>query len=213
MIRTAMPGAIAAALAAQAPVCVSGIVEPVPGPTICQNGETHWFAAASVYLRSSTVNLAALVGHTVQVQGTDVGLLCHVIDVQQVADPAPVAMSSCGSPMLGCPVRLRVSGPGLGFAVLAGSVARAFQPLGCSGPGPTGTILLGPPIVTLVSGTTGLGTIDVLVPIPPNPALQGVSVWFQGAHMTIGPIGPIVTSDVVRIVVTPLLPPCAPTNC
>jgi hypothetical protein len=200
-------------LAAQAPVCITGVLEPVPGPTICQQGETHWFAAARVYLKSSTVNLAAHVGSTVRIEGTDVGLLCHVIDVTQIFDPAPVVLTSCGSAMVGCGVRVRVNGPGLGFVLLAASTNRAYQPLGCGAASLHGTVLLAQPIATLVGMVDGNGTVSALASIPPNPAFLGAQLWFQGAHLPIGPVGALELSDVVEIVVAPLLPPCAPTNC
>src|SRR5262245_49385030 len=67
------------------PIKVTGIVQPVPGPTICMQGETHFLECTSVYLKSSTVNLNAWVGQTVNVTGVDVGITCHVIDVTSVA--------------------------------------------------------------------------------------------------------------------------------
>jgi hypothetical protein len=204
---------LGAALPAQNPVCITGVLAPVPGPTICQQGETHWFAAAGVYLKSSTVNLAAHVGSTVRIEGNDVGLLCHVIDVTQLFDPAPVVLVSCGSAMLGCGVRVRVNGPGLGFVLLAASTGRGYQPLGCGGATLHGTVLLGQPIVTLVGQVDGNGTASALASIPPNPAFLGAQLWFQGAHLPIGPVGALELSDVLQVIVAPLLPPCAPTNC
>lgn len=205
---------LAYALAGQTPVCVSGLLEPVPGPTICQQGETHWFAAARVYLRSNTVNLASFAGQVVQVEGPDIGLLCRVIDVRRVAAPAPALLVSCGSPMAGCPVRVEVQGPGLGFAILAASTGAGFQPLGCGGLGALeGTLLLGSPAVVLVAGTTGTGELGVTIPIPLQNALVGVGILFQGAHATIGPVGPLHLTNVERIVVSPLLPPCLPITC
>jgi hypothetical protein len=204
---------VVAALAAQAPVCITGLLEPLPGPTICQQGETHWFAAARVYLKSSTVNLAAHVGSTVRIEGTDVGLLCHVVDVTQIFDPAPVVLTSCGSAMLGCGVRVRVNGPGLGFVLLAASTTRGYQPLGCGSASLHGTVLLGQPIATLAGIVDGNGTVSALASIPANTAFLGAQLWFQGGHLPIGPVGALELSDVLGITVTPLLPPCAPTNC
>lgn len=195
-------------------VCVTGILEAVPGPTICQQGETHWLPAANVYLRASGINLGNYVGRTVVVHGVDIGLVCRVLDVRQVDDPARVQLIHCGSQMIGCPFKVKVNGPGLGFAVLGASLARGFTPFSCSGLGPVETtLLLGSPITTLVAGATGTGSLEQVVPIPLVSAFVGVLVLFQGAHMTIGPIGPLYFSNVVELVPGPLLPPCAPTNC
>jgi hypothetical protein len=119
-------------LAAQT-VCVTGVLEPVPGPTICQQGETHWFRESGVYLRATGINLGNYVGRTVTAHGVDIGLLCRVLDVRQIVDPAAVQLISCGSQMIGCPFKVKVQGPGLGFAILAASLARGFQPFSCNG--------------------------------------------------------------------------------
>lgn len=206
---------LAQALAAQTNVCVSGTIVPVGGPTICQQGETHRLDGTAIYLRSSTVNLDSVSGRVVEVQGTDIGLLCRVIDVQAVVDPTPVALTWCGSPMIGCPLKVVVQGPGLGFAILAASLTPDFQPLGCgNNPGDVhGTLQLGQPVETIFAGVTTSGSVDTTIAIPLDNALVGLFVWFQGAHMTIGRQGPLRLSNVGMIQVSLLLPPCAPTNC
>jgi hypothetical protein len=195
-------------------VCVTGVLEPVPGPTICQQGETHWFREARVYLRASGINLGNYVGRTVTAHGVDIGLLCRVLDVRQIVDPARTQLISCGSQMIGCPFKVKVLGPGLGFAILAASTGQGFTPFGCTGLDPVeNTLLLATPVVTLISGLTGTGTLEQVIPIPLVNAFVGVRVLFQGAHMTVGPVGPLELSNVVELVPGLLLPPCAPTNC
>lgn len=195
-------------------VCVTGELQPVPGPTLCQQGETHWLPAEEVYLRSTGVNLQQYVGRTVTVHGTDIGLLCRVLDVRQVDDPAPVQLVSCGSPSLSCPFRVAVQGPGIGFAVLAASFSRGFTPLGCPVNDPIqGTLLLGAPAEIVALGPTGTGNLGLTIQIPANNALVGATVVFQGAHNTIGPVGPVILSNLVELRVTPLLPPCGAINC
>ncbi|HLQ38799.1 MAG TPA: hypothetical protein VK348_13400 [Planctomycetota bacterium] len=204
----------ASALAAQS-VCASGEIVPIAGPTICQNGETHRLLGTAVFLRSSTLNLGAYAGRIVEVQGTDVGLLCHVIEVTGVIDPAPVTMSWCGSPMLSCPVKVVLQGPGLGVGLLAVALASGYQALGCgTNPGDLhGTLLLGPAADVFAVLATPTGRLDQVVPIPLDSALVGLNVLFQGAHMTIGPQGPLQVSNRVTVTLSILMPPCAPTNC
>jgi hypothetical protein len=205
---------ISSALAAQT-VCVSGEIAPLTGPTICQQGETHRLAGTDVFLRSSTVDLNSLVGHNVEVQGTDVGLLCRLVDVSQVLDPTPVTLVHCGNPMTGCPLRVVVQGPGLGFAILGAAFGSDFAPLGCgNNPGDLhGTLLLAAPVAVLAAAATGTGRLEQNIPIPANGALTGLQVLFQGAHMTVGRQGPLRLANSVRVTLVPLLPPCGIPGC
>jgi hypothetical protein len=202
------------AFAAAQDVCVSGEVQPLGGPTICQQGETHFLVGTGVMLRGNGVALDPHVGTIVTVSGPDIGLLCHVIDVTQVVTPAPVISVSCGSPVPGCPLRVATQGPGLGLGLLAIGVGSAFQPLGCNGgPGTLdGTVLLGT-FELLVVGQTQTGRVDTTLVIPSNQALVGVTVGFQGAHMTTGRQGPVRLSNLVEVTIVPFMPPCMPVNC
>jgi len=204
---------LATSLASAQSICVTGEVERVGGVTICQVG--YRIAGTQVYLRSSTVSLANHVGHVVELEGTDISSTCRVLDVNQVLDPAPVTLTRCGSPMLQCPLKVVLQGPGLGFALLALSPGSAFLPLGCSAnPGDLhGSLLLAPPLEVLLAVQTSTGRIEQTIPIPLVHQLVGVSVRFQGAHMTLGRQGPLRFSNAESVTIAPLLPPCAPTNC
>ena len=102
----------------------------------------------------------------------------------------------------------------MGLAFLAASTSSGNIPVGClSVNGLEGSLLLGLPAVILSSGVTGTGIFDLTFTIPSNNSLIGIGVWLQGAHATIGPVGPLVLTNVQQFVTTPLLPPCAPTNC
>lgn len=199
-------------------LCVTGELQPVPGPTICQQGETHMLVGTgtvAVFLRSNAVNLQASVGNIVTVVGQDIGLLCRVLDVTAVLDPAPVVAVSCGSPSPGCPIRVATQGPGLGAGLLAIAFDSGFTPLGCGTlPGElSGTVLLGTAAELLLAGPAPVGRIDTTLLIPADNALIGTNVGFQGAHMTVGRAGPWRISNVVWLQIAPLLPPCAPLNC
>jgi hypothetical protein len=204
---------LATAAAAQTPVCVSGVVLPVGGPTICMQGETHILEGTRVYLRSATVDLTRWVGQLVRVEGTDIGLVCNVIDVAQVTN-AHAVLRHCGTPMPGCTIKLQVGPGALGQWALFASFAPGFLPLGCAPPGFTldGTLLLQSPTVLAIGMFPGPWG-ELLVPIPSTPALQGLRVWFQGARRDIGPIGPAQLTNSEVITIVPFMPPCGGINC
>lgn len=201
-----------AAVPAQTRICVSGVVV-TSGFTICQQGETHRLADTSVYLRSSTVNLNAFLGQNVRVDGTDIGLLCRVLDVT-AATPAPATLELCGTPMPGCSIKFKVGPGAVGSYALAASFGSGILPLGCSPPDMLdGTWLLGSPAVTIVvapfSGPFG----EYTWPLPNNPSLQGVSLRFQGARQDTAPVGPAQFTNVLPVQLVPFMPPCGSINC
>ena len=187
-------------LSAQQPVCITGLLEPVPLVTICMQGETHSLAGTGVYLKSGAVDLTSFEGRVVTVTGVPIGVTCYVLDVSQVVDPAPVVLSSCGSPTLGCTYRLALRGPGLGFGMLAASLASGLLHFACQGAqGVQGSLLLDPSVELISSGTTPAGVSFTDLSIPNSPQLIGLQVRFQGAHATIGPVGPLVLSNAVQL--------------
>jgi hypothetical protein len=162
---------------AAAQVLVSGVVQPVPGPTICMQGETHLLECTGVFLRSSTVNLNSFVGQAVLATGSDIGLTCHVIEVSQVVY-ASLVLSRAGTPTLGQTVTFTLclysslSGDVYGIFFSASS---GFFPIDLS----LGTVLLGPPVFIL-GGGPNLICADLPVAIPFDPSLVGASFWAQG---------------------------------
>lgn len=199
---------------AQSPLCITGVVEAVGGFTICMQGETHRIAGTRVYLRSALVNLNQHVGQLVHITGSDIGITCRVVDVFTVSAPRAL-LTGCGTPMPGCPYRLRVGPAALGQWALFGAFTDGFVPVGCTPPDSIdGTILLGQPTFALASGLlTGTGSGDHTIQIPAVPALAGVRVWFQGARQDIGPVGPPQLTNVVEILMVPFMPVCGPVNC
>lgn len=197
---------------AQGPVCVTGRVVPV-GPTICQQGETHMLECARVFLRSSSVNLARYNGQIVRIEGRDIGLLCTVLDVNRVT-PAPATLIRCGSPSPGCPIKLKVCPGAIGRWWLFGSFRPGFRPVDCQGMRffADGSLLLGVPGVTLVSGMP-LGTCgELTINIPADPALTGLQAWFQGVRQDIGPVGPLQLTNAECVTLLPMRP-CSVPNC
>jgi hypothetical protein len=205
--------AFAFALApAQAQVCVTGRVTPVGGPTICQQGETHYLECTRVFLRSNLLDLNRFNGQIVRITGRDIGVTCRVLDVARV-DPPPATLEWCGSPSTCCPVKFKVCPGGLGQAWLFLSTAPDYQPLGCGNTLLGGTLLIAPPLIEVWSGMLTAGCGEVTIPIPCNNSLVGLQVWLQGARRDIGPIGPLWLTNAVCFRIAPFLPPCAPTGC
>ncbi|MCI0585760.1 MAG: hypothetical protein L0323_02845 [Planctomycetes bacterium] len=211
MLLLSAASAIASAPAqAPAPVKVTGVVQPVPGPTICLQGETHRLGCTNVYLKSNVVDLDALVGQNVEVTGFDVGLTCNVVNVTSAAPPIPF-LEWCGTPQLGCTVKFKVCPGGLGFAWLFLADAPGYLPINPV----TGTVLLFfvPPPILVGSGPVGAGCLEVVVPIPFDGNLIGQEFHLQGARMDIGPVGPLQLTNAACLTITPFLPPCGPINC
>lgn len=205
--------ASAAVVPAQSPVCATGVIEPVGGPSICQQGETHRLAGTRVLLRSSTVNLATHVGQNVRIEGVDIGLLCTVVEVNVVTAPL-ATLEHCGTPMPGCAVKFKVGPGAIGRWALLASFGQAFQPLGCVGRDfLDGTLLLTLPAVTVGFGMFTGPFGEVVLAIPNVPALSGTTLWLQGARQDIGPVGPVefTNSEVLQLV--PFMPPCGGINC
>lgn len=213
-MRTSLPAVLLAASAvAQPQVCATGIVEPVGGPTICMQGETHRLADTSLYLKSQMLDLNAFVGQLVRVVGADVGVTCRVLEVTQVTPPHAV-LRWCGSPMPGCPIRLQVGPGALGYWWLFGAFGPGYLPVGCGGlEWIDGTAFLQLPPVAVAQGFFTGPWGEYVLQLPPNPSLVGAQVWFQGLRQDVGPVGPMQLTNVETFTITPFLPPCAGINC
>jgi len=192
---------------------VSGVVEPVGGPTICMQGETHRLADTTVMLKSSLVNLSQYVGQLVRVEGRDVGLVCNVLDVTAVT-PTYAQLETCGTPMPGCPIKVKVGPGAIGRYAILASFGPGFLPIGCAPPDfVDGTMLLRSPAITLVVAMFPGPYGEFVWQIPNQPSLQGVQIWFQGARQDIGPVGPVQLTNSVRLLIVPFMPPCGGINC
>ncbi|HET6204454.1 MAG TPA: hypothetical protein VFI25_16815 [Planctomycetota bacterium] len=194
------------------PLVVTGIVQPVPGPTICMQGGTHFLECTQVFLKSSVVNLTALVGQNVRLTGSDVGITCHVIQVAS-AQPADPTLEWCGTPAPGCSVKLKVCPGAIGLALLLLSTGPSFVPVSLPlNPTPE-VVLVAPPLIPIPVAFGGTGCFDNTIPIPPDPALVGASFWLQGGRMDIGPAGPFQLTNAVCLTILPPLPPCIVPGC
>jgi len=204
---------LCAAAVAQAPVCLSGTVQPVGGPTICMQGETHRLVDTSVLLKSSTVNLNQYVGQLVRIEGRDIGLVCNVIDVTAVT-PTYAQLAICGTPMPGCQIKVKVGPGAIGQYAILASFGTGFLPIGCAPPDfVDGTMLLRSPALTLVVAMFPGPYGELVWQIPNQPSLQGVQIWFQGARQDVGPVGPVQLTNSARILIVPFMPPCGGINC
>ena len=198
---------------ASAQVCVTGVIETAPAISVCQQRLTHRLSSTRVHLISSTIDLNRYLGQNVRVTGRDVGVTCTVLDVSRV-DPPPAELSWCGSGSTGCPLKLKVCPAGVGRYWLFLGLRVGFRPLGCGGSAPIdGSLLVQEPIIPLVGGNLGAGCGELTLPVPLDNALVGVSLFFQAARQDIGPVGPLELTNLGFVRLTPLMPPCAPTNC
>ncbi|MBK8980236.1 MAG: hypothetical protein IPM29_30410 [Planctomycetes bacterium] len=212
----AAPALVVASALAPLPaqVCVTGIVQPVNGPTICMQGETHYLQCSRVFLvsRSGAVDLNRYVGQNVRITGREIGATCTLLDVARV-DPPLASLTWCGSGSTGCPLKLKICPIGMGRWWLFLGLAPDFRPIGCATSGwIDGTLLLRDPIYPIGNGGSGICG-EVTLQIPLDNSLVGVTVYFQGARQDIGPVGPLELSDVQCVRLAPFMPPCAPVGC
>ena len=210
-ILLAVPLARVSAAQAAGPLAVTGIVQPVPGPTICMQGETHFLECTQVFLKSNVVDLNALVGQTLFLNGFDVGVTCHVIQVV-AAQPANATLEWCGTPTLGCAVKFKVCPGPLAVGLLFLSTGTAFLPVFLPLNLAPQAVLISPPFIP-VPLSIGGGCFQSTIPIPVDLSLVGANFWLQGARMDIGPVGPMQLTNAVCLTILPPLPPCIPPGC
>ena len=168
-------------------VTVVGVVQPVGGPTICMQGETHYLECTQVFLKSSVVNLGSYAGQTVRVSGVDVGVTCHVIEVAQ-ASPAGVRLSWSGSPTPGGTVTFMtcvyLPNPPHPYWLFF-SAGAGYFPIDPS----FGTVLLASPFFFLGSGFAAICG-NLAVAIPPDPGLLGATFWEEAFTPVLPFLGP-----------------------
>jgi hypothetical protein len=198
-------------LRAQSDVCITGLLVPDSGPSICTQRFTHALADTGVRLVSRSLDLNAHNGRLVKVVGREVGVTCRILEVSAVIDPPPATLTLCGTPQSSCPVKLELCPIGMGQGWLFLGLQPDFAPLACGQGFLDGTLLLQSPIALTAFGAGGCG--ELLLTIPLAHSLQGLQLWFQGARRDIGPIGPLQLTNVVTFRITPFMPPCGPTNC
>ena len=211
-ILLAVPLACLAPAQTAAPLVVTGVVQPVPGPTICMQGETHLLDCTQVFLRSNAIDLNALVGQNVRLTGLDIGVTCTVIEVIASA-PANPTLEWCGTPAPGCSVKFKLCPGMIAAAGLFVSTAPGFLPIFLPLNGTPEAVLLSFPVTPIPVAPSPSGCFDVTVPIPPLLSLVGAAFWLQGARMDIGPAGPMQLSNAVCLTILPPSPFCAVPGC
>lgn len=184
-------------------VTVTGFVTPLP--VIHENGDTICIAPThqlevpedTVFLWSSTVDLGALLGQNVRLHGL-LNTECGVMAVDSFESPPPATLTLCGTPSMGCPIRLRSGPGGLTQHWLFVAPAGGFLPLNPE----KGSLLLGQPLLLIGSSGAGqFGDAGVAFDftLPHSAALVGVPIHFQAASRKVGPIGPIHFSNAVQL--------------
>jgi hypothetical protein len=200
-------------------VRVSGSIhQPFALPTVCLSA-THELDSQellnAVLLQSSTLDLAPFTGGGLWTfEGTLLPVPCTLIEVHTVT-PAVSTLTTCGTPVAGCPLRLRVGPEGtLQYWSLFVSSSAAFLPLDPLHDPLAGTLLLGEP-VQFLSGGLGLdNTLDFT--LPPLGGLVGVTFYSQA--LTAGffgllPFEPRLTNSLELTVSSFLVPSCSPLDC
>ena len=189
-------------------VSITGVVQPAPPISICQQGATHMLECTQVRLLSNAVDLTALEGQLVTLLGKNVSVTCPVVQVSKSMAPSAV-LTMCGTPAVGCPVRFNVCPPGMATGTFLVGTQPTFQPLDVT----VGTLLLGGNIFNLGTSFAGIDCAELTAPIPPNPNLVGQTFWAQGVRQDVGPVG---TPRLTNALCFTVLPPtvfCFQPNC
>lgn len=197
------------AVAAAQPVSITGVVEKVSGPAICLQQVTHRLACTDVLLRSATVDLDALVGQTWTFVGQDVGVTCHVVEVESVVPPK-AELGSCGTPATGCPLKITICPSGaIGRHFLFAAAGSGYAPIDLV----TGTLLLAPPVIVLSQGPQRFPCVGISLVVPDQPALIGAHVFLQAAQQDVGPVGPPFLTNPICFQILPGAVPCMLPDC
>jgi hypothetical protein len=192
-------------------VGITGVVVPA-GPTICNPGVQYKLDCTDVYLVDlSGVDIASLVGSNVQIVGKQLpSSTCIILDVISVTKPPDSSLEFCGTPALGCTIRMKVCPPGLSQFWLFAAVDNGYFPFLSTD---KGTWLLGNPFITLTSGFMDLACAQIDIVIPPMPILVGVDVWMQSARKQFGPNQLPQLGNAICFEILPPVVPCITPSC
>lgn len=190
------------------------VVAPVPGSAFCEGAEyaldcsgDALGSSAGIPVRSDDLDLSQLVGELYEyTAGWTVGP-CTSLDVFDAAPPK-ATLVQCGNPVPGCPVRFRVGPSGaIGQWSLYFSAGPAFLPIGTDA-----TLLIANPVL-LGSGLLFGETQTFDITVPPDVALTGLSLWFQGTRQSIAPVGPLQLTNAECLTILGPSPPCIAPDC
>jgi hypothetical protein len=192
------------------PVRVTGRLHALVVAPPCAPSATHALDDVGVYVRSSTVNLAPLVGANVSLTGSDLGAAgCPLVDVAQAVFSG-FTLSVCGSVNLGCFASLDLCPtPGNGTFLIFAAPAPGYVPVTVA----TGTLLLDPlAFLPIVTGTQGAvcqaNPIQLLGP----PSLVGMDVWLQAALLPAAG-APQLSNAAHFVIEPPIATPCPLVRC
>lgn len=154
-------------------ILLSGVVKPLPGPTICMTGNYYLDASPVLLLEAPGVDLAQWVGQVVTITGEERTSLCPdaiVVEAQQVA-PSNVQLFVSGSSSIGGTLTFEIwiTTPNYPHNwILFYGDETAFLPRGGAG-----TLLIAPPLTMLASGHGAAPLETWSLGIPNAPHLIG----------------------------------------
>lgn len=204
-LTTLLAALLAPAIQAQV-VSFSGIIEKYDQPSICQE-QSHRLTCNGAWLKSNAVDLKQFEGTNATFTALKRGVTCTVYDVLTAQDEA-FELIQCGSPVPGCKMRFKVAPSGMiGQAYYFYSLTPGLLDLGGL------TLLLGTPFYSLGSAPMGGLAPHVEVTLPANPGLTGAQVYLQAVWHSIGPVGPLHTTNATCFTILGPSPPCQSLGC
>jgi hypothetical protein len=180
----ALAALLAFPISAQLPATLTGKVEKAPAGA-CDAAATHQVTCTNVLLKSSTVDLTALVGKTVELKGTALFQgSCVTIDVQSAptATEQTTALALFGY-RLGRPIVFTTSAPLGALVFYLFGTGPGFLPLGASG-----SYLMQLAGSVYWTFDISIGVAIRPVTVPSDPALVGINFLMQTAYVTISPL-------------------------
>ena len=151
----------------------------------CNARITHKLTCSDVFLYgASGVDLSKLEGQTVNVKGSLQLATCVLVEVAETGtfrNVMTISPSRGGSYRIGESAVFRTRAPFLALVPLFIAGDKFFVPLG-----PFGHIGFGLPVVWVNTKIALLGSASTTCPIPNDRGLVGVTIYSQGAYVSIG---------------------------
>jgi hypothetical protein len=146
-------------------------------------------------IQSNTIDLDLYIGVNVKLTAQGVSESCPLFEVLAV-DAPQATLTVCGTPGLGCTMRLRSGPGGLSQHMLLVSAAPGLFSSSVA----KGSLLLSPPFITLATSPAGFHPPEGYAfdfELPMDFSLVGIPIYVQAIRRDVGPVGPIRFSNAV----------------
>jgi hypothetical protein len=207
---------VASAQIVQPPVVsFTGVVKPSEFDTaqiICAPPTHTIECSEGIFgLQSNSVDLDQFIGQNVKLTGQGVDKGCPLFEIFSVSPPE-ATLTQCGTPGLGCTLRLRSGPGGLSQHLLLISTSPGFF----SASPAKGSLLLGLPFMVLATSPVAHHppegyAFDFILPV--DFSLIGIPIYAQTLRRDFGPAGPLRFSNAVCLTILGIPITCEMPDC